>query len=196
MATHIEVLAAQEIEAKELNCPLNINGRSLARLYVLIMLVIFLNLSGGIIEPAVLNSGERKADEGKRYLVILKSIYSEVKELGAYPGENFIRREFFIGAEDDDDTYKDVHVSILIQRHRDQEKMKVRVTQMEPGQGDPRVKYAGISKTFVCLIGEKNIELASSDFKEKEIGALVPDILRAVRNKKKLLSLYGSGRRG
>lgn len=150
----------------------------------------------GILEPGALNTGARKAEEGKKYLEILKRIYSEVKELDAYPGENFIRGEFFIGAEDDDDTYKDIHVSILIQDHSDLEKMKVRVTQMEPGQGDPRIKYARISKTFVCLIGKKNIELASSDFKEQEISALAPDILRAVRNKKKLLSLYGSGRRG
>jgi hypothetical protein len=149
----------------------------------------------GIMEPAALNTGPKKADGGKKYLEILKRIYSEVKELDAYPGENFIMGEFFIGADDDDDTYKDIHVSILIQDHSDLEKMKVRVTPMEPGQGDPRIKYAGISKTFVCLIGEKSVELASSDFKEKEIGALAKEILQAVRNKKKLLSLCGSGRR-
>jgi hypothetical protein len=127
----------------------------------------------GILEPGPLNTEARKAE-------ILKSIYSEVKELDAYPGENFIRGEFFIGAEDDDDTYKDIHVSILIQDHDGLEKMKVRVTPMEPGQGDPRVKYARISKTFVCLIGKKNTELASSDFKEKEIRALTEYFSRPV----------------
>lgn len=162
----------------------------------LIVLFIFVNLSGEMFQPPALNSTERKAEAGKKYPEIIKSIFDEVRELGAYPGESFTRREFFIGAEDDDDTYKDIHVSILIQRHGDVEKMRIRVTQMKPGQGDPRVKYAGISKTFVCLIGEKNLELESSDFKEKEIDNLAPEILRAVRNKKKLLSLCGSGRRG
>ncbi len=162
----------------------------------LITHVIFFIFSVAILEPGALISGARKADEEKRYLGTLRSIYSEVKELGAYPGENFIRREFFIGAEDDDDTYKDVHVSILIQGHSDLEKMKVQVTQMEPGQGDSRVKYAGISKTLVCLIREKNVELESSDFKEKEIGALVQEILQAIQAKKKLLGLCESERRG
>ncbi len=148
-----------------------------------------------IIDPAVLNASESKAEARKKYLEILQSIYNEVKELGAYPGEDFIRGEFFIGAEDDDDTYKDIHVSILIQDCQSRKKMKVRVTQMEPGRGDPRVKYAGISKTLVCLIKEKKVELESSDFKEKEISALAADILRAVQAKKKLLSLCGSGRR-
>ncbi|MDH7513161.1 MAG: hypothetical protein QHH14_09465 [Clostridiales bacterium] len=169
--------------------------RLLFRLCVLVMLVAYLNLIAGTIVPEALNSGESKAEGGKKYPGILQSIYREVKEIGAYPGEAFVRGEFFVGT-DDDDTNKDVHVSILIQKHDNREKMKIQVTYMEPAHQDPRVKYAGISKALVCLIDEKNIELESSDFKEKEIDNLAAEILRAVRNKKNLLSLCGSGRRG
>ncbi|MBM3285476.1 MAG: hypothetical protein FJY81_06345 [Candidatus Aminicenantes bacterium] len=152
-------------------------------------------------KPALLAAGTTEVgaievERTKKYLETLKIIHDEVRELGAYPGENFIRGEFFIGSEDDDDTYKDIHVSILIQQQDIGEKMKVQVTSMEPGQGDRRVKYARSSKNLVCLIRGKNIELESSDFKEKDLAGLAEKVVRAVKAKKKLLSLSGSGRRG
>lgn len=137
-----------------------------------------------------------KKDKSKeKYLAALKDIWSEVKEMGTYPGEDFIKRDFFIGP-DDDDTNKDIHVSILVQKQAAREKMKIQVTYLEPGQGDSRVKVARSSKMVVCFIEKTDAELKSSDFKEEELSPLAQAILQAIRAKKKLLSLCGSGRPG
>src|SRR4030043_1060785 len=92
-------------------------------------------------------SGPRPA---KKYLAVLKQIHSEVKEIGPYPGEDFIRREFFVG-EDDDDTNKDIHVIVLIQSLESKEMMTVRVTEMAKDPGNPQARLAGTSKMLSRL---------------------------------------------
>jgi hypothetical protein len=127
-----------------------------------------------------------KGNDSQKSLEILKKIYDEVKELGAFPGEDFIKWEFFVG-QDDDDTNKNIHVAVLIQSTDAGEKMKVQVTFMEPSKANPRIKYAQETKSFVCLLAENGIKLAASDFNEKELKGIAPEILRAVLNKKKIL---------
>lgn len=122
----------------------------------------------------------------KQCIKILREIYDEVKELGPYPGEDFIRREFFVG-KDDDDTNKDQHVVVLIQNAQGQEKMRIQVTWMEPGKENPQVKYAGNVKNIWCVIIRNNITIQKSDYTERELDKSTPEILRAIRNKKKLL---------
>jgi hypothetical protein len=129
------------------------------------------------------NSGEREAP-----LRILKKIHEEVKELGNYPGEDFIKREFFIG-RGDDDTNKDLHIVILIQPLEGGETMKIQVTFMEPTRDDPNVRYAKTVKNIACTILEKKVTVQSSDYDRNELEKLVPDILQAIRDKKKLLRL-------
>jgi len=48
---------------------------------------------------------------------------------------------------------------------------------------------AGTTKDLICLVGGDEVEIQSSDYEEKEIAELVPEILTAVRNKKRLLKL-------
>jgi hypothetical protein len=139
-------------------------------------------------------SGPRPA---KKYLAGLKQIHSEVKEIGPYPGEDFIRREFFVG-EDDDDTNKDIHVIVLIQSLESKEMMTIRVTEMAKDPGNPRARLAKTSRVLTCLVAEDRLEVQSSDYEEKDLAALVPEILTAIQNKKRLLklSLCESGRPG
>lgn len=129
------------------------------------------------------SSGERKSP-----LQILKKIYDEVKELGSYPGEDFIKREFFIG-RGDDDTNKDLHIVILIQPLEGGETMKIQVTFMEPTRDNPNIRYAKTVKNIVCAILEKEVTVQNSDYNRNEFEKLVPDILQTIRDKKKLLRL-------
>jgi hypothetical protein len=117
---------------------------------------------------------------------ILREIYREVKELGQFPGDDFIKREFFVG-KDDDDTYQDIHVLVLIQNIDDKERLTIQVTYMQPSENNPIVKYAKDVKTILCLIGGDNIDIVKSEYDEKEHKKILPDILRAIRGKKKLL---------
>ncbi len=138
--------------------------------------------------PTGVSCAEKDSAQAK-HLKILKQIYDEVKELGRYPGEDFIRREFFIGNEDDDDTNKNQHVAVLIQTIDGQEKMSIQVTAMEPSKENPQVKYATSSKSILCRVGKDALTIQTSDYDEPELERLASEILRAVLAKKKLLKL-------
>jgi hypothetical protein len=124
----------------------------------------------------------------KKTFVILKEIHAEVKEMGLYPGQDFFHQAFFVG-EDDDDTNKDIHVSILIRAREQKDKMTIRVTRMQKDRRNPQARLAGTTKEMACLVGGDDLEIQSSDYTEKEIAELVPEILTAIRNKKRLLKL-------
>ena len=117
----------------------------------------------------------------------LKKIYDEVKEVGVRPSEDFIKAEVFIGKEDDDDTNKDIHVLVLIQNTEGIERMKVQVTYMERTKEDPRIKNAKETRSFVCRVDGNVLRIESSAYKDKEIGPLADEILKAVKNKKRLM---------
>jgi len=145
---------------------------------------------------AVLAAPAGPGSENKHFAVLIK-IHDEVKEMGPYPGEDFIRREFFVG-EDDDDTNKDVHVVVLIQRLELKEIMTIRVTEMVKDPGNLRARLAKNSRMLVCLLSGDRLEIRSSDYEAKDLDKLAPDILTAIQNKKRLLKLSpcGSGRPG
>ena len=124
----------------------------------------------------------------KKYLTVLKQIHAEVKEIGPYPGEDFIRREFFVG-EDDDDTNKDIHVLVLIQSLESKEMMTIRVTEMVKDPGNPQARLARTSRALSCLVAGDRLEIQSSDYEEKDLAKLAPEILTAIQNKKRLLKL-------
>ena len=140
-------------------------------------------LLGSIAAPAA--PGGAGLDD--KHLAVLKLIYAEVKEMGPYPGEDFVRREFFVG-EDDDDTNKDVHVVVLIQSLERKETMTVRVTEMVKDPGNPLARLAKNSRMLVCSVAGDRLEVQSSDYQENDLAKLAPEILMAVRNKKRLLN--------
>jgi hypothetical protein len=120
---------------------------------------------------------------------VLKKIYDEVKEMGPYPSQTFIQHEFFAGAPDDDDTNKDQHVVVLIQTVDGLEKMTIQVTYLERTKENRNVKYAREMKNISCLVAAGGVEIQSTDYTNREMDKLVPDILQAILNKKKLLKL-------
>ena len=124
--------------------------------------------------------------EKKNTSKILKEIYKEMKEFEKYPGCDFIKKEFFVG-EDDDDTNKDIHVVILVQEVDEKEKVTIQVTYMERKKGRPVVGIAKSIKVFSYFVTEDQIEIIKSDFDAREKGLVLAGVLKAVRDKKKLL---------
>jgi hypothetical protein len=134
------------------------------------------------------NSMDHKgiSEANKDSYKVLKEIYREVKELGKFPGDDFIKREFFIGPGKDD-TYKDIHVLVLIQNIEEKERITIQVTYLQRSENNPTIKYAKNVRSISCLYGGDKIDIVKSDYDKKERKTLLPDVLRAIRDKKKLL---------
>jgi hypothetical protein len=120
-------------------------------------------------------------------LAALKRVHDEVLELGPYPGQDFVRWDFFIGGPDDDDTNKDQHVVVLIENAEGPRRMTLQVTQLERSRGDPRVKYARGTRHVICWLENEKLQVHRSDYGDKELEELASGILRAVLDKKRLL---------
>lgn len=121
------------------------------------------------------------------YLEILRTICVEVKEMGVRPGEDYIQREFFIGAPDEDDTNKDISVNIFIQTVAGTEKMRIQVTYLERTRENSKVKLAKETRHLNVIVGEDAVRIERSDYDEGELPKLAEDVLRAIKDKKRLL---------
>jgi hypothetical protein len=117
---------------------------------------------------------------------ILREIYLEMKDFDNYPGCDFIKREFFVG-EDDDDTNKDIHVVILVQNVDEKEKITIQVTYMERRKGKPVVGIAKSVKIITYFFVRDQVKIIKSDFYDKEKEFVLPGVLQSIKNKKKLL---------
>ncbi len=118
---------------------------------------------------------------------ILQEMYKEVVELGPYENENFIKREFHIDLDSDENNSEE-HVVFLIQSAGDKEKMIIQVTYFE-AKRTRIIKYAKDIKTILCYVKGDKIEIKKCDYSENDIKSLFPDILQGIRNKKKYLNL-------
>lgn len=119
---------------------------------------------------------------------ILKEIYNEVVELGSYDVENFVKREFFIDI-DGNDQNKEEHIVVFNSKEGDKEKMIIQITYFESRRRDIIIKYAKNTREILCFVKEGKIEIKECDYDDNEINSLLPEILKGIRNKKKLLSL-------
>lgn len=137
-----------------------------------------------IVDESVIKKEKHEKDPCE----ILKEIYKEVKELGKYPTEDFIKRTFHINL-DGDESNKEEHVVVLSHKVGDKERMIVQVTYFEYRSRSSIVKHPKEIRTVLCYIKGDNLEIAESDYDEKEIRSLLPEILQGIRNKKKLLKL-------
>jgi hypothetical protein len=117
---------------------------------------------------------------------LLREIEKTVREIGGYPGEDFIRREFFLG-EGDDDTYKTHHVGILIKDEAEGPQMTIQITRLEPARDNPRVKLGRESMSIVCRFRLGGAEVVRSDYPAAAIETVLADVLRAVVGKRNLL---------
>jgi len=128
------------------------------------------------------------ASRSKDVPAFLRDIYTEVVELGKYPGYDFFERQFFVG-EDDDDTNKDLHCLVMIQEISGINRMTIQLTYMERVQRRPVIGIARYVKNIRCSFGTEYPDLMGSDLSEPEMRALLPEILHAIRKKKKLMQM-------
>lgn len=117
---------------------------------------------------------------------MLWEIYSEVKEMGNFPNEDFIKRQFHIG--DEDDTNQNIHVFVLIQEIDGVEKMTIQVTYLKTSSY-PAVGVLDKIKNILCSIKKDDLKIESSDFSKKEMNMFLKDLKHSISDKKRLLGL-------
>jgi hypothetical protein len=153
------------------------------------------SLAGAALLPTAVSAGglQARIEREKPYPADgLRQIYNEVKEIGPRPGESFINHEFFLGPADDD-TYKKEHIVVTIHAVDVGERMSIQITEMKTRTDNPRIQLAGRVRSIVCLVANDELTVVRADYTAHEVEGLAPDILRAVREKKKLLKMLKPG---
>jgi hypothetical protein len=119
---------------------------------------------------------------------LLKEIHDEVVELGAHEDPDFIKREFWIDLDGQEDN-KEEHVVVMRYSDGVNLKMVVQVTYFSEDKEKKFVRFAKETKLVQCCIKQHELEIDSSDYNDKEMEKLFNDILSGIRNKKELLRL-------
>ncbi len=119
---------------------------------------------------------------------ILKNIYEEVKELGPYENENFLRREFHMDL-DGHATNKEEYVMVFSQKIDNIQKMVLQVTYFEQDKSIRFAKNAVVTKEIKCELIGKNFKIKSCDYKEKKLLKVLSKILTGIKEKKRILKL-------
>jgi hypothetical protein len=127
-------------------------------------------------------------EKGKDAAGLLKEVYQEVKGFGKHENEDFFKRDFHVDL-DQDEKNSEEYVVVLIHDTLDGEKMIVQVTTFEAKGPQWTIKYAKDTKEIVSFIKKDKIEISKSDYSEKDMKRLLPDILQIIRDKKALLKL-------
>lgn len=123
---------------------------------------------------------------------LLLDIYNEVKELGYYENEDFLRREFQMNL-DGNDNNKEEYVMVFSQTIDGVEKMLVQVTYFKPEKNNWMIKHAVETKEIKCSLKGDDVEIRSCDYKDKEIRNVLTGILEGIRLEKELLKLIRKG---
>ncbi|UCE21863.1 MAG: hypothetical protein JSV46_06515 [Candidatus Aminicenantes bacterium] len=119
---------------------------------------------------------------------ILKNIYEEVSELGKRKDEYFIKREFHFDL-DKNPTNTEEHIVVLIYDIEKGERMVVQVTYFETDGLRHSVKYAKDIKLISCHVDSEKLKIENCDFNKKEMKPLFSDILKGIKEEKKLFKL-------
>ena len=117
----------------------------------------------------------------------LLEIYKEVQEFGFRDQEDFIKREFHLNL-DGNWNNREEHVVVLSHKEGSGDKMILTVTFFSDRQKQS-IRYAEETIETTCLICGDEIEITKIGFNEKEADEFLPEILKGIRNRKKLLKL-------
>jgi len=119
---------------------------------------------------------------------VLWEIYEEISELEPIKDDSFIKGEFHINLDGNEEN-KEEHIVVLNHFAEGQEKMLLQVTYYESRRKNSPVKYAKCVREIKCCILEERIEIESCDYHTIEISSLLPEILEGIRDTKKILEL-------
>jgi hypothetical protein len=140
--------------------------------------------AGGLSLPGRAAGNRTAAPEHKDVPGLLAAVVSEVRDLGRHPGEDFTRWEFFLG-EDDDDTNKDIHAVVVI--HEDPLRLRIHITDLDRLPSNPRVRVARRTRVIFARGDGERLTLEKSDYPPRELVPVLRSLLKAIRDKKKLL---------
>jgi hypothetical protein len=140
--------------------------------------------------PALLFAEMSSADsiQAKRPADLLREIYKEVASLERFPNDSFIKGEFHINLDGNEEN-KEEHILVLNHFASGREKMLVQVTYYESRRKNSPVKYARSIREIECCIFDERVEIERCDYSEMEIKSLLPGILEGIRDTKKILDL-------
>jgi len=119
---------------------------------------------------------------------LLLEIFNEVKELGFYENENFLRREFQMNL-DGNDNNKEEYIMVFSQKRDGVERMLVQVTYFKPEKDNWMIKHAVETKEIQCNLDGDDVNIRSCDYGEKEARNVLGEILKGIRSEKELLKL-------
>jgi hypothetical protein len=71
--------------------------------------------------------------------------------------------------------------------------MALLVSRLEPSPNDPKVLLTKESRDISCLVKDGRAEIVSSAYTTEELERLLPGLLRAIKDKKKLLNRSSKG---
>jgi hypothetical protein len=149
---------------------------------ILLAFILNANSSSPNTDPKKKVSSHRNPQE------FLMEIYKEIKELGGYEKDSFVKREFHMNL-DHNEKNKEEHVVVLTQSVENWEKMTVQVTYFKPKGKNKNIKLAQNVMLTLCFIQGKNIVIQQCDYKEDKRGEIFQEILKGIRHKKELLKL-------
>jgi hypothetical protein len=156
-----------------------IRGKSLIT-SVILFLLLFSPLFSGIVQKEFIQS--------KKPTDILWEIYEEVAGLERFANDKFIKGEFHINL-DGNENNKEEHIVVLNHFASGQKKMLLQVTYFESRRKNSPVKYAKFVREIECCILDERIKIERCDYSEGEINTILPGILEGIRDKKKILDL-------
>jgi hypothetical protein len=177
------------IESRQRRLSLRRGGPRPSGITIALALSIALGFGGRPAEgqgPCPSRPARPETKNAEKIPALLRDIFKEVLELGPYPGEELVRREFFVG-EGDDDTYKDYHLVVLIHDVPGGQRMILQVTRLVPDPNNPRIKHGRDAKMIVCRTNGDRLDIVKSDYADKELSSFLPELLRAIRDRKKLM---------
>ncbi|MFQ6070622.1 MAG: hypothetical protein ACE5LC_08885 [Candidatus Aminicenantales bacterium] len=137
--------------------------------------------------------GQQGKKDEEKIISLLKDIYREVVELGAYKNDSFIKREFHVELDGRSEN-KEEHVVVLIQRLEDREKMLLQVTYFKPEGKSLTIKHADKMMRIVCSKEDDRMRIEKCDYVAKELNPLLSKMLQGIKKKKEILKLINKKR--
>lgn len=134
--------------------------------------------------------GQKEASANKHDFIAsqIKKIYLEVRPAALVSPEGLREWQSFLG-QDDDDSYKDDHLFILILEKNDEVIMWIQVTKFKAQDDRPIIKKAQGSKQIKAVIKAGTTVIEKNDFEPKETELIFQEILKSIEKKKKLLGI-------
>lgn len=120
----------------------------------------------------------------------IKEVYEEVRPAASVSAEGLKEWQSFLG-KDEDDTYKDDHLFIIIQEKENEVRLWIQITFLERDINNPRKQTAVGAKQIEASVDPKTkaVLISHNEFSPTEIETIFPQILRSIRDKKKLLGI-------